>query len=218
MTMKKLIIALALLIAPVALLQTHAQGLFSNKEYDGGRQDLSAYIPGTVPVENGMVTFKKIFEIPLKKESLYLYLSQWAALRYSPTTERGKWPAADFFRNTEYARIQKADKENCSLKIQGNEELIFTNKTLSKDYSIVSYILNIEMEDGKVSAEISNIAYTYNLSENPERIYAEDWITDSESFNRSGKLRKVNGKFRVKTIDLKDAIFDEIQSTLSNIR
>ena len=215
--MKKLIIALTLLVAPFAIKSANAQGIFSSREYDGGRQDLTAYVLGTVPVIDGQVTFKKIFEIPLKKEALYMYLSQWAALRFSPNTEMGKWPAAEYFSNTEYARIVKADKEEGKLKIQGNEHLIFTNKTLAKDYAIISYILNINMEDGKVTAEFTNITYTYTLSNNPERIFAEDWITDEEAFNKSGKLRKVNGKFRVKTIDLKDAIFDEIQATLSNL-
>ncbi len=208
---------MALVMSFVDISEIHAQGPFSNREYNGGRQDLSAYIIGTVPVEEGMVVFKKIFEIPLKKESLYMYLSNWASLRFSPDTERGKWPAADYFKNTEYAKITKADKEEGRLKIQGNEHLVFTNKTLAKDEAIVSYVLNIYMEDGKVTAEISNIVYTYTLSNDPERIYAEDWITDGEAFNKNGKLRKVNGKFRVKTIDLKDAIFDEIQATLSNI-
>ena len=215
--MKKLLIACFIMFMPAIVTQADAQGLFSNREYSGGRQELSAYIPGKVPVENGMVVFKKIFQIPLKKESLYLYLSQWAALRFQPNTERGVWPSPDFFKNTEYARLVKADKEEGRLKIQGNEQLIFTDKALNKDMAIISYTLNVYMEDGTVTAEITNITYTYTLAEDPERIYAEDWITDGEAFNRNGKLRKVNGKFRVKTIDLKDAIFDEIQATLSNI-
>ena len=215
--MKKLIIATMLVFMMTGINNSQAQGLFSSREYSGGRQDYSAYAVGNVPIENGLVVFKKVFEIPLKKESLYTYLAPWASFRFTPNTENGKWPSPDFFKNTEYSKILKADKEEGRIKIQGNEDLVFTDKALNKDVANISYILNIYMEDGKATAEMSNITYTYVLSDKPEKIYAEDWITDGEAFNRSGKLRKVNGKFRVKTIDLKDAIFDQIQAALTNI-
>ena len=216
-TMKKILITLTMLLLPAIVSTVDAQGLFSSREYSGGRQDYSVYAVGNVPIENGMVVFKKIFEIPMKKEALYTYLAPWASFRFAPNTENGKWPAPDFFKNTEYSRILKADKEEGRFKIQGNEDLVFTDKALNKDVSNISYILNIYLEDGKVTAEMSNITYTYVLSDKPEKLYAEDWITDGEAFNRNGKLRKVNGKFRVKTSDLKDAIFDQIKNTLMNI-
>ena len=214
--MKKLITALVVLFAPLFLIETNAQGLFSNKEYDGGRQDLTAYIIGKVPLVEGMVSFNETIEIPLKKDELYKRVAQWASFRFNPDTENGKWPNANYFKNTEYARIINADKEKGLFKIQGNEELLFTNKALSKDMAIVSYIMNITITEGKVSAIIDNIAYTYTLSDNPERIVAEDWITDDQAFTNKGKLRKVNGKFRVKTIDLKDALFDDLRNVLIN--
>ena len=45
---------------------------------------------------------------------------------------------------------------------------------------------------------------------------AEDWITDSEAFNRKGtKFLKSTGKFRIKTIDLKDALFQKAADTVA---
>ena len=45
---------------------------------------------------------------------------------------------------------------------------------------------------------------------------AEKWITDKEALNKSkNKLAKVSGKFRQKTIDYKDQMFNEIQSALN---
>lgn len=214
--MKKIITALVVIFMPLFIIETNAQGLFSNKEYDGGRQDLSAYIIGKVPIVEGMVSFSETIEIPLKKEELYKRVAQWASFRFNPNTENGKWPSANYFKNTEFARIVNVDKENGTFKIQGNEDMLFTNKALSKDMAIVSYIMNIAITDGKVSAKIDNITYTYTLSDNPERIIAEDWITDDQAFTNKGKLRKVNGKFRVKTIDLKDALFDELREVLVN--
>ena len=137
---------------------------------------------------------------------------QWASFRFNPETEYGKWPNADYFKNTEYARVLKAEEENGLLKIQGNEDMIFTNKALAKDMAVASYILTLNCTDGGIDVEMSNISYTYSLSDTPERIEAEDWITDKEAFNKKGQLSKGSGKFRVKTIDLKDSLFEEIEA------
>ena len=72
----------------------------------------------------------------------------------------------------------------------------------------------LTIEDGKVSAELRNISYTYSLTDTPQRIEAEDWITDKEAITKNNKLNRGSGKFRVKTIDLKDELFKEIQETL----
>jgi len=215
--MKKIITLLALLL-PLSTATVMAQGLFSKKEYDGGRQDRSVYMQGAVPEFNGKVVFNKHIEAAGKSKSdLYKKMLQWASFRFNPETEYGKWPNADYFKNTEYARVLKAEDENGLLKIQGNEDMIFTNKALAKDMAVASYILTLTCTDGGIDVEMSNISYTYSLSETPERIEAEDWITDKEAFNKKGQLSKGSGKFRVKTIDLKDRLFEEIEAAANNM-
>lgn len=210
--MKKIITLLALVL-PLSTATVMAQGLFSKKEYDGGRQDRSVYMQGAVPEFNGKVVFNKHIEATGKsKGDLYKKMLQWASFRFNPETEYGKWPNADYFKNTEYARVLKAEAENGLLKIQGNEDMIFTNKALAKDMAVASYILTLTCTDGGIDVEMSNISYTYSLSDTPERIEAEDWITDKEAFNKKGQLSKGSGKFRVKTIDLKDRLFEEIEA------
>lgn len=210
--MKKIITLLALVL-PLSTATVMAQGLFSKKEYDGGRQDRSVYMQGAVPEFNGKVVFSKHIEAAGKsKGDLYKKMLQWASFRFNPETEYGKWPNADYFKNTEYARVLKAEAENGLLKIQGNEDMIFTNKALAKDMAVASYILTLTCTDGGIDVEMSNISYTYSLSDTPERIEAEDWITDKEAFNKKGQLSKGSGKFRVKTIDLKDRLFEEIEA------
>ena len=215
--MKKIITLLALVL-PLSTATVMAQGLFSKKEYDGGRQDRSVYMQGAVPEFNGKVVFNKHIEATGKsKGDLYKKMLQWASFRFNPETEYGKWPNADYFKNTEYARVLKAEAENGLLKIQGNEDMIFTNKALAKDMAVASYILTLTCTDGGIDVEMSNISYTYSLSDTPERIEAEDWITDKEAFNKKGQLSKGSGKFRVKTIDLKDRLFEEIEAAANNI-
>ena len=206
---------MALVVALLPLCMADAQGLFSNKEYAGGRQPRETYMQGAVPEVDGKVVFSKTFDTNgMSKFDVYMKLTQWATFRYNPSTERGKWNDADYFKNTEFARVLEASAEKGILKIQGNEEMVFTNKTLAKDTAIASYILMLTIEDGKVSAELRNISYTYSLTDTPQRIEAEDWITDKEAITKNNKLNRGSGKFRVKTIDLKDELFKEIQETL----
>ena len=211
--MKKMLMALVVALLPLCM--ADAQGLFSNKEYAGGRQPRETYMQGAVPEVDGKVVFSKTFDTnDMSKFDVYMKLTQWATFRYNPSTERGKWNDADYFKNTEFARVLEASAEKGILKIQGNEEMVFTNKTLAKDTAIASYILMLTIEDGKVSAELRNISYTYSLTDTPQRIEAEDWITDKEAITKNNKLNRGSGKFRVKTIDLKDELFKEIQETL----
>ena len=210
---KKLMSALLALMLPLCVM--NAQGLFSSKEYSGGRQPRETYMQGAVPEVDGKVVFAKSFSAAgMSKFDIYMKLSQWASFRFNPEIECGKWNDADYFKNTEYARILKASSEEGEMKIQGNEEMVFTNKTLSKDTAIASYILMINIADGKADVEMRNISYTYSLTDTPQRIDAEDWITDAEAITKSNKLNKGSGKFRVKTIDLKDELFKEIEEAL----
>ena len=110
--------------------------------------------------------------------------------------------------------VSKADKENGEIEVLGNEEMVFVNRALSKDYCIAYYNVILKISEANVTATITNIAYTYDLGDTTERYAAEDWITDGIAFNKKGNLAKVNGKFRVKTIDLKDELFKEIEESL----
>ena len=61
---------------------------------------------------------------------------------------------------------------------------------------------------------MSNISYIYNFSDTPEKLNAEDWISDKKAFNKKGKPIKKCAKFRNETIDLKDRLINEIKSCL----
>ena len=211
--MKKFI-ATTLVILTVSL-QLSAQGPFSTKEYDGGNQPRETYMQGAIPDVDGKLSFTKTFDITgLSKDEAYKRLAQWVSFRFNPGAENSTYGNMNYFKNTEYARVLNADKETGDFEILGNEEMIFTNKALAKDYCIVYYNLILKISDGQVTATMTNITYTYDLGDTTVRYAAEEWITDSVAFNKKGMLAKVNGKFRVKTIDLKDELFKEIESKL----
>lgn len=206
----------ASLVLLTVTLQLSAQGPFSSKEYDGGNQPRETYMQGAIPDVDGKLSFTKSFDITgMSKDEAYKRLAQWVSFRFNPSAESGTYGNMNYFKNTEYARILNADKDTGEFEILGNEEMIFTNRALAKDYCIAYYNLILKISDNQVTATMTNITYTYDLGDTTVRYDAEEWITDSMAFNKKGMLAKVNGKFRVKTIDLKDELFKEIESTLN---
>lgn len=193
---------------------TNAQsGLISTKKLYTQKADMSEYAKaGAVPEVNGKVVFTKEISAPGKsKEELYTVLSSFAALRFSAGSARGNWREPNFFSNLDYAQVKEADKEAGRIVAQGAEEMIFSNKALSKDYTHVFYQFTAEAAAGKIMLTMNNIAFVYVGSQESERIPAEDWITDKEALNKKGQLRRISGKFRVKTIDLFDELAKEIE-------
>ena len=199
----------------MALTLTGAQaqsGLISAKKIYTKKADMSEYlVPGVVPMKDGKVVFTRKIEAAGKtKDQLYKVLASFAALRFEAGATRGDWREPDFFRNIEYAKVTEADKNTGLLKAQGAEEMIFSNRALSKDYTHVYYRLTAQAEDGCINLTMDNIAYVYVGSQETTRIPAEDWITDKEAINKKGRLSRISGKFRVKTVDLFNELADEI--------
>ena len=65
---------------------------------------------------------------------------------------------------------------------------------------------------------MTDIKYRYEEGrEGGGKIFpAEDWITDKEAYNKKGtKFLKSTGKFRIKTIDLKDLLFQKASDAIS---
>ena len=209
--MKKYIIAALIMVLPFGMVQAQ-RGLISTKKLYTQKADMSEYqAKGAVPEVDGKVVFTKDIEAFARtKDYIYSQVASFASLRFEPNTRRGEWREPNFFKNIDFARVTKADKEEGIIVAQGAEEMIFSNRALSQDYTQVFYNLTITIADGKVNLRMDNIAYVYEGSGNSSRLTAEEWITDMEALNKKGELRRINGKFRVKTIDLFDELAAEI--------
>lgn len=211
--MKNVIFALFVLVMPFAA-NAQSKGLFSRKPIKM-EKDMSAYMAGAVPEEGGKVVFsEKILFAGKTKEQVFANLAQWANLRYMSDTEHGLWNDKDYYKNLENAKVKVADEASGLIVCQADEEQVFSNRLLSKDFCRMNYELDLRIEESHVVATVKTISYVYNLSEIPERIAAEDWITDKEAISKKGKLLRMSGKFRIKTIDLVDQIFAEISEAV----
>lgn len=204
-----------MVLALPLMADAQSKGLFAKKPIKMNK-DMSAYMAGAVPEVDGKVVFSQNMAFAGKsKEQVFANLAQWASLRYMPDTEHGVWNDKDYYKNLKNAKVVVADESAGMIACQADEEQVFSNKTLAKDFCRMNYELELKIEDSQVVATIKTISYVYRLTEIPERIVAEDWITDKEAINKKGNLLRMSGKFRVKTIDLKDQLFAEIAEVLA---
>ncbi len=158
------------------------------------------YLAGAVPEVNGKVVFSTTFALSgLSKADIYQRALEWAKVNYSD----------------EENKVVYTDADKAVISCRGDEDLIFQESFLALDKSGMTYQLNIFCENTSCKVELKSITYTYNVANKPApEIYkAENWITDKEALNKN-KLYRNNGKFRMKTIDLKDEIFYSISIAL----
>ena len=164
------------------------------------------YLEGAITLKDGKVTFSSEMVIPaMTKEQIYETILDWANKRFQPTEKMN-------------ARVLFQNPEEGSIAIGGEEYLVFSNSALSLDRTRIYYQMKVLCENGKSNIEMSRIRYWYDEArDGGEKYEAENWIVDEWGLNKSKtKLAPICGKFRKKTIDLKDELFMEIQSVLGN--
>lgn len=163
------------------------------------------YLTGAVPVKDGKVVFEQTINAPGKSaDQIYDIL-----LDLVERMARGG-------NQSEQSRVVIQDKAKHQIVADFYEWLVFTNKALVLDRTHLRFYLIINCEDGKATAEMTRISYLYEEERDPQRYTAEEWITDEECMNKEHtKLFRMNGKFRRKTIDRKDFIFNKLEEELN---
>ena len=164
------------------------------------------YLEGAITLKDGKVTFSTEMVTPaMTKEQIYETILDWANKRFQPTEKMN-------------ARVLFQNPKEGSIAIGGEEYLVFSNSALALDRTRIYYQMKVLCENGKSNIEMSRIRYWYDEArDGGEKYEAENWIVDEWGLNKSKtKLAPICGKFRKKTIDLKDELFMEIQSVLGN--
>ena len=64
---------------------------------------------------------------------------------------------------------------------------------------------------------MSRITYWYDDEDDKGgiKMIAEDWITDDNAFNKKGKMKRFEGKFRRKTIDFFEDCVNQISQQIN---
>ena len=163
------------------------------------------YLRGAVPEVDGRVVFTKHIEAPGKSASqIYDILHQYLQ---KMTKEKNQ---------LENSKLVTEDTQKHELVASFEEWLIFKKAALVLDQTRFFYVIQAQCQDGGVDVNMSHIRYLYEEQRKAQRISAEEWITDKEAVNKKNtKLYPGSGKFRRKTIDRKDFLFNKFESLLN---
>ena len=159
------------------------------------------YLRGAVPVVDGKVLFSTTIEAPGKTAAqLYDIIKG-----YMTKMTREK--------NQINSKLVVDDAQNAVIGGSYEEWLGFKKNVISLDQTRFIYALQAKCTDGKVELELGHIRYLYEEQRDAQRIKAEGWITDDDAVNKKNtRLYPMTGKFRRKTIDRKDFIFNKIET------
>ena len=95
------------------------------------------------------------------------------------------------------------------------EWLTFTSNALVLDRTKMNYVLQAKCSDGHLKLILDRITYNYEVQGKKEFYKAEEWINDKNAVNKKRtRLYPSSGKFRRKTIDRKNELFEIFQSQL----
>ncbi len=176
--------------------QTEKSGTATNPD--------AKYLAGAVPEIDGRVVFSTTIKAPGKRAA-----QLFAVLKAD--MERITKESNQF----EQSRIAIADSVKMQLVGSYQEWLVFKNKPLNLDRTRLFYTLIADCRDGEVDIKMTRINYLYDEERTPATYKAEEWITDKWGLNRKQtKLARISGKFRRKTIDRKDYLFERFTKLL----
>lgn len=169
------------------------------------------YLKGGVPEENGVIVFRKSFSVSGKQtDQIYSTL-------YNYVNKEVVEPAIHELRT----RILSDGKEDGLIVARVEEYMTFRHVFLNLDRTRFIYQLQASVEGNKVNLAISQISYYYNEDrdgKNGTTYKGEEWISDAEALNKKGtKLYPRSGKFRIKTIDRVEEIFENCMDAFKEV-
>ena len=196
--MKKIFIVILMCLPMIVMAQNSWEKPVEKNNTD------NKYLAGAVPVVDGKVVFETNISAPGKKAG-EIYQTMLRELE-AMTKEEGHF---------EQSRIISANPEKNEICAVYQEWLVFKSTALILDRTRLFYNLVVTCEDEKANVKMNRIHYLYEEERNPQTFKAEEWITDEYGLKKSKeKLSRVTGKFRRKTIDRKDYLFDKFTNLL----
>lgn len=164
------------------------------------------YLKGAVPEVDGKVVFTLDRDVPgMNADSIYNRVYAYMnALTKQPNQH-------------DISRIALVSKSKHIIAARMKEDLVFSSNFLSLDRTVFNYMLIATCTDQHIHFTMDRLSYDYEKDRNTGfSETAEKLITDKEAINKKGtKLLRGVAKFRRKTIDRKDDIFEGLCKTLN---
>lgn len=176
-----------------------------SKEKDKLKCDVK-YLDGAVPVnKNGIVEWQKTMQLPGLNAS-EIYDKAYATLKFYVGNHN---PFKE-------SRIALINREQKSIIATVRDWLVFKSSALALDRTKISFAIVVNCSDGMATVSITRIGYEYEEDRHTGfKLSAEELITDEKCLNKKHtNVSRMNGKFRIKTIDLKNDFFNWFEREL----
>ena len=206
--MKQFLIALLMAMPVMASAQDNTWERIEQGPVSKENPDAKYLVENAVPVVDGKVCWETTIQAPGKSASqIYdILLEQMEKMTTEPNQQK-----------TSIVVIK--DPETHQLGAVFHEWLVFKSTALSIDETILNYHLIVDCSVGKADLKMTRITYDYDIERDPKHYTAEEWIIDKYCVNKKHtKLLPISGKFRRKTIDRKDFIFNKFNSLLNDTK
>lgn len=204
--MKHFLIVLMTLMPMLATAQDNTWERIEVEEQPKDNPDAKYLAPNAVPEVNGKVVFQTTLYAEGKTaDEIYDILLE----QVKKMTKE-----ANQFENSQVG-IENREKHEIGATFR--EWLVFKNQTFSLDRTIMNYQLHVVTRDGQADVSILRITYDYEPERSNTHYTAEKWITDKYAVNKKHtKLYPISAKFRRKTIDRKDFIFNKFNTLINS--
>ena len=203
--MKKFLIALLTLMPLLASAQDNTWERIEVEEQPKDNPDAKYLEPNAVPEVDGQVMWQTTLYAEGKTaDEIYDILLKQLTKMVSEPNQIGP------------STVVVQDREKHNLGAIFHEWLVFKNVMFSLDRTQMTFQIHVTTTDGKADVIINHISYDYDVERKPLHYTAEEWITDKYAVNKKRtKLLKLSAKFRRKTIDRKDYIFNKFTTLLN---
>ena len=162
------------------------------------------YLRGAVPIVDGDVQWTLDVDVP-GKSAQDIYDKMFKTLT-DLTKSEGQ---------LEGSAVTLVNKQDHIVVANVREWLLFSSSLLSLDRTKFYYTLIARCSDGHLNMTMNRISYKYDEERTNQVYKAKEWISDDAAVNKKNtKLYRGSAKFRRKTIDRKDQIFETIRNVL----
>ena len=203
--MKQFFFVLMMLMPMAATAQDNTWERIEQEPVEKDNPNAKYLAKGAIPEVDGKVCFETNIKAPGKSaEQIYrILLQQLEKMVQEPN---------------QIANSIVAVKDSVKHEIGAvfHEWLVFKSTALSLDRTQFNYQILVYCKDGEADVKLTRITYDYDKDRDAKHYAAEEWITDKYAVNKAHtKLYPLSGKFRRKTIDRKDFIFNKFESLLN---
>lgn len=203
--MKKFLIAILMAMPMLAAAQDNTWERIEQEPVQKENPDAKYLAEGAVPVVDGKVCWQTTITAPGKSaQQIYnILLKQMTKMVNEPNQIAN-------------STVALQNSETYELGAVFHEWLVFKSSALSLDRTKFNFQLFVKCANEKAEIKITRITYDYDMDRKPVHYDAETWITDKYAVNKKRtKLYPLSSKFRRKTIDRKDFIFNKFNTLLN---